>query len=312
MTNITASMVNDLRKKTGAGMMDCKKALKETNGDIDAAVDFLRKKGIAKAEKKSGRTAADGLIAVASNGSCAAVVEINSETDFVARNEHFQAFCSQLADLVVNHDTAAAVEDVATLNNQDMAGKSVKDTLTDLVAKIGENMSIRRATRLDVTQGAVASYVHNAAAEGLGKIGVLVGLESPSDNTERLNAVGRQIAMHIAATRPQSLAIEDLDQTLVARERDVLVEQARASGKPEEIIEKMVDGRLRKYYEEVVLLEQVFVVDGERRVKQVIEDLAKELGQPVKMTAFTRMELGEGIAKEESNLADEVAATLGQ
>ena len=302
MTEVTATMVKDLREKTGAGMMDCKKALNEANGDMEAAVDWLRKKGLSAAAKKAGRVAAEGLIAVVSTGTKAAVVEVNAETDFVARNDHFQAFALQAAQLAL--DTNADIE--ALKNAAHPNGGTVQEVLTNLVATVGENMSLRRAAQLSVSQGVVASYVHNALAPNLGKIGVLVALESAAP-VAKLLELGKQIAMHVAAARPDALSIADVDTKALDRERNVLADQARASGKPEEIIAKMVEGRLRKYYEEVVLLEQIYVVDGESRIAQVIEKAAKTLGAPVKLTGFVRYQLGEGIEKTQDDFAAEVA-----
>ena len=301
MTEITATMVKDLRDKTSAGMMDCKKALSETNGDMDAAVDWLRKKGLSAAAKKAGRVAAEGLVAVAAAGTKAAIVEVNAETDFVARNDQFQSFALQTATVALN------VTDVEALKTaQHPSGASVQDALTNLVATIGENMSLRRMGVLSVAQGVVASYVHNAQAPNLGKIGVLVALESAAD-VAKLQELGKQIAMHVAAARPEALNVADVDSTALDRERNVLADQARASGKPEEIIAKMVEGRLRKYYEEVVLMEQIYVVDGESRIAQVIEKASKDLGAPVKLTGFVRFQLGEGIEKTSDDFAAEVA-----
>ena len=302
MAEITATMVKDLREKTGAGMMDCKKALAEAGGDMDAAVDWLRKKGLSAAAKKSGRVAAEGLVAVASAGTSAVVVEVNAETDFVARNDAFQALAVQVAKIAL--ETGADAEALKTQAYP--SGGTVQDALTNLVATIGENMTLRRVAHLKVTQGIVASYVHNALAPNLGKIGVLVALESTAD-ASRLQELGKQIAMHVAAARPEALNIADVDGKALERERNVLADQARASGKPEEIIAKMVDGRLRKYYEEVVLMEQVYVVDGETRVSQVVEKAAKDLGAPVKLTGFARYQLGEGIEKTQDDFAAEVA-----
>ena len=302
MAEITATMVKDLREKTGAGMMDCKKALAEAGGDMDAAVDWLRKKGLSAAAKKSGRVAAEGLVAVASAGTSAVVVEVNAETDFVARNDAFQALAVQVAKIAL--ETGADAEALKTQAYP--SGGTVQDALTNLVATIGENMTLRRVAHLKVTQGIVASYVHNALAPNLGKIGVLVALESTAD-ASRLQELGKQIAMHVAAARPEALNIADVDGKALERDRNVLADQARASGKPEEIIAKMVDGRLRKYYEEVVLMEQVYVVDGETRVSQVVEKAAKDLGAPVKLTGFARYQLGEGIEKTQDDFAAEVA-----
>ena len=303
---ITAALVKELRESSGAGMMDCKKALSETDGDLEAAVDWLRKKGLSAAAKKSGRVAAEGLVAVAAAGTSAAVVEVNSETDFVSRNESFQAFVGEVAKI------ATSASDVEAMKAADYpgTGSNVADELTHQIATIGENMSIRRMERLQVSSGVVSSYVHNAVSAGMGKIGVLVALESSGD-ADQLNALGKQIAMHIAATNPQSLSVDDLDPAAVAKERDVLVDQARASGKPEEIIEKMVDGRMRKFYQEVVLLEQTSVIDGETQVRKVIEQAGKDMGAEIKLTAYTRMQLGDGIEKKEEDFAAEVAAAVG-
>jgi elongation factor Ts len=303
MAEITATMVKDLREKTGAGMMDCKKALVEVNGDMDAAVDWLRKKGLSAAAKKAGRVAADGLVGVASSGNKAAIVEVNAETDFVARNEAFQTFVLEVSKIAL--DSGAA--DVETLKTkQHLDGMKVEDKLTHHIATVGENMNIRRVAQLSVPQGIVASYVHNALAPNIGKIGVLVALESSAD-AAKLQELGKQIAMHVAAARPEALSIADVDAKALERERNVLAEQARTSGKPEEIIAKMVEGRIRKYYEEVVLMEQVYVVDGETRISKVIENASKTLGAPVKLAGFVRYHLGEGIEKTADDFAAEVA-----
>jgi elongation factor Ts len=305
MAEITASLVKELREKTGAGMMDCKRALGETQGDIEGAVDWLRKKGLAAAAKKAGRIAAEGLVGVATSGNAGAVVEVNSETDFVARNEAFQNFVRQVADLTLANGEIEAVKAAAFPGS----GRNVAEELTHLVATIGENMSLRRVLRLQVAKGAVVSYVHNALAPGLGKIGVLVALASAGD-AGKLAALGKQLAMHVAAANPQFLTIADVDKASLDRERDVLREQAKASGKPDAIIDKMVEGRLRKYYEEVVLLEQLFVIDGETRIAKVVEAAAKEAGAPIAIAAFARFALGEGIEKEQADFAAEVAAQL--
>ena len=307
MAEITASLVKELREKTGAGMMDCKKALNETQGDLEGAVDWLRKKGLAAAAKKSGRVAAEGLVAVATAGTKGAIVEVNAETDFVARNDKFPAFAAKSAELAL-----ATGGDVEALKAAAYPGTShtAQDELTSLIATVGENMNLRRAVTLSVSAGVVVSYVHSAIAPGLGKIGVLVALESTGD-TAKLADLGKQIAMHIAAARPDALDIADVDSSSLERERSVLAEQARASGKPENIIEKMVEGRVRKYYEEVCLLEQTYVIDGETKVRKVVENAAKDIGAPVKVTAFTRFALGEGIEKAQSDFAAEVAAAAG-
>jgi elongation factor Ts len=301
MAEITAALVKDLREKSGAGMMDCKKALSATDGDLDAAIDWLRKKGLSAAAKKSGRVAAEGLIGVASGPQVAAMVEVNAETDFVARNETFQEFVGIVARIAL-----ATGEDVEAIKAATFPGTehSVAEQLTQMVATIGENMTIRRARVLRVGSGVVATYVHTALKPGLGKIGVLVALEAASE-LEGLELLGRQVGMHVAATRPEALEVDAVDPAALARERDVLSEQARASGKPEAIIAKMVDGRIRKYYEEVVLLEQVWVHDGESRVRAVVAKSGAEL------VGFDRFQLGEGIEKQASDFAAEVAATAG-
>jgi len=306
MAEITASLVKSLRDQTGAGMMDCKKALTETSGNIDEAVDWLRTKGLAAAAKKAGRVAAEGLVAMSVSGGNGALVEVNSETDFVARNEDFQNFCATLADIA-----GSVGGDLEKLKAADYpeTGKTVEGQLTEMIGKIGENMVLRRSTGLSVGQGVVASYMHNAAAPGLGKIGVLVALDSTGD-VDKLAAFGKQLAMHVAATRPEAVTRDGVDASLLDRERAVLAEQARDSGKPENIIEKMVEGRLRKFYEEVVLTEQTFVIDGETKVSDAIEAAAKDAGAPVSVTGFIRYELGEGVEKEDSDFAAEVAAQL--
>ncbi len=305
MAEITAALVKDLREKSGAGMMQCKQALGETNGDIEAAIDWLRKKGLAQAAKKSGRVAAEGLVGVATKAREGAIVEVNAETDFVARNEQFQGFVRSVAQLALNSSA-----DMSSLKQMPYpTGRSVEEELTQLIATIGENMTLRRAAKLFVTQGVVSSYIHNSLADGVGKIGVLVALESSGD-AEKLAALGKQIAMHIAAAKPDALDIADVDPAALDRERNVLTEQARASGKKEEFIAKMVEGRIRKYYEEVVLLEQVFVIDGETKIRAVVENATKDVGAPVKLTGFVRFTLGEGIEKEQGDFAAEVAAQL--
>ncbi len=307
MAAISAALVKELREKSGAGMMDCKKALVETDGDVEGAVDWLRKKGLAAAAKKAGRVAAEGLVGVAAAGSRGAVVEVNAETDFVARNETFQDFvrnCASLA-LEANGDIDALASAVYP-----GGGNAVSEQLTQMIATIGENMALRRTAQLAVSDGIVATYVHNQSAPELGKIGVLVALESSGDK-DKLSALGKQLAMHVAAANPQALDKDSVDQGMLDRERDVLSEQARASGKPEEIIAKMVEGRLRKYFEEVCLLEQVFVVDGENKVGKVVEAMAKDIGAAIKLVGFVRYQLGEGIEREESDFAAEVAATRG-
>ena len=307
MSTISASQVKELRDKTGAGMMDCKTALKESNGDMEAAVDWLRAKGLAKAAKKSGRVAAEGLIGVAASGNAGAVVEVNSETDFVARNDSFQGAVAEIAGVALSVGGDADAVNGAEFPG---AGKPVKDHLTDLVATIGENMNLRRSAKLEVGNGVVASYVHNAAAPNLGRMGVLVAVESEGD-AAKLEELGRKIAMHIAATNPLAVSEAELDQTVIEREKAIFEEQARESGKPANVIEKMVEGRLRKFYEEVVLLKQAFVMDPDNTVGQTVEAAAKDIGAPVAVKAFVRFALGEGIEKEESDFAAEVAAAAG-
>lgn len=305
MAQITAALVKQLRDKTGAGMMDCKKALAETEGDVEAAVDWLRKKGLAAAAKKAGRVAADGLVAVAAQGKVGALIEVNAETDFVARNEQFQAFVSRVAEIALGVDSSEAL-----LAAEYGGGKSVADTLTNLVATVGENMQLRRIEKLSVSEGVVATYVHGAVAPGLGKIGVMVGVQSSGD-AGQLAALGKQIAMHIAAANPMVANRDDLSEAVTERERSVLREQALEQGKPAEIVEKMIEGRMRKYYEEVVLTEQVFVIDTDKKVSTVIEEASKSLGTPVKITAFSKFVLGEGVDKGEDDFAAEVAKLAG-
>ena len=306
MAEITAKMVKELRDQTGAGMMDCKKALNETDGDVDGAVDWLRKKGLAAAAKKSGRVAAEGLVSVVTEGNKGAIVELNAETDFVGRNEKFQAFLEKLTRFVLDQ----GITDVETLKTTDMDGKTVNDHITDLVATIGENMQLRRVGYLEVSEGVVANYMHGALKDGLGKIGVLVALASDGD-AAKLENLGKQIAMHVAAARPEALNVETVDSEKLDRERQVLAEQARASGKPEEIIQKMMEGRLRKYYEQVVLLEQTYVIDGETKVSKVVENAAGDVGGNIQLADYVRFELGEGIEKQEDDFAAEVAAMTG-
>jgi len=304
--SITAAMVKELRELTGAGMMDCKAALTETNGNMEEAVDWLRKKGISKADKKAGRTAAEGLIGVDSGLREAVVVEVNSETDFVARNDQFQDLVRNIAKVAL-----AFGGDQAKVEHEKYPGndKTVAEVVKDAVGTIGENISFRRSTKLSVSQGAVATYVHNAVADGLGKLGVLVAVET-SGNAEAANAIARQVAMHVAATNPMSLDVDALDPAAVEREKAIFSDQARQSGKPENIIEKMVEGRLRKFYEEVVLLKQAFVLNPDITVEKALKDAEKEIGAPAKLTGFVRFALGEGIEKEVSDFAAEVAATV--
>jgi elongation factor Ts len=301
MAEITAALVKDLREKTGAGMMDCKKALSENGGNIEDAIDWLRKKGLAAAAKKSGRIAAEGLIGVASVPAKAAMVEVNAETDFVARNEAFQDFVANVAKVALH-----VGEDLAAINAAPYpgSGRTVAEELTHLIATIGENMNIRRARVLSVPSGVVATYVHAALKPGLGKIGVLAAVEGGSE-AGALELLGRQVGMHIAAARPEALDISAVDPAALEREKTVLTEQARASGRPDNIIEKMVEGRIRKYYEEVVLLEQIWVHDGESRVKAVMQKSG------VTLKGFARFQLGEGIEKKADDFAAEVAAASG-
>jgi len=298
MAEITAAMVRELRERTGAGMMDCKKALTEAGGDMEAAIDWLRKKGLSAAAKKSGRVAAEGLIGVASGPKVAAMVEVNAETDFVARNETFQTFVAEMAGLALS-----VGDDIEALKAATFPGTmhSAQEELTRLIATVGENMTIRRARVLRVPAGTVATYVHNAVKPGLGKIGVLVALEAASE-IDALEGLGRQIGMHVAATRPSALDITGVEPSELEREKAVLREQAAGSGKKPDIIEKMIEGRIRKYYEEVVLLEQVWVHDGESRVKQVVQKAGG------KLAGFARFQLGEGIQKDAGDFAAEVAA----
>lgn len=307
MAEITAALVKELREKSGAGMMDCKKALAENDGDLEAAVDWLRTKGLSAAAKKAGRVAAEGLVAVHVDGTKGAVCEVNAETDFVARNDAFQALVGNIAKLAIE-----AGDDLDALNAMDYpgTGRTVAEEVTHNVATIGENMNIRRIASLTVEKGALASYVHNQLVPGLGKIAVLVALESDG-GTDGLEDIGKQIAMHIAAARPQAIGRDDLDQEAVDRERQILVDQARESGRPDDIIEKMVEGRLRKFYEEVCLLEQTFVIDGESKVEKIVEDAGKAASGTVKVTGFKLFVLGEGIEKKEEDFAAEVAAAAG-
>jgi elongation factor Ts len=303
MAEITAALVKELREKTGAGMMDCKRALSETGGEVESAVDWLRKKGLAAAAKKSGRLAAEGLIGIASEQRRAAMVEVNAETDFVARNETFQAFVEQVAQVALT-----VGEDVEAIKAAKLPGgtATVADQLTQMVATVGENMTLRRVRVLSVTHGAVASYVHQPLRPGLGRIGVVVALEAP-DELEGLELLGRQVGMHVAASRPEAVDIDGVDPAALEREKAILSDQARQSGKPEAIIAKMVEGRIRKYYEEVALLEQVWVHDGESRVRAVL----KKAG--AKIAGFERFALGEGLDKPEGpDFASEVAATAGR
>ncbi len=307
MGQVTAALVKQLREKTGAGMMDCKKALSENDADLEVATDWLRKKGLAAAAKKAGRIASEGLVGVKVEATRGALVEINSETDFVARNEDFQAVVRSIADLAPEANGNAERLQAMQVSG---SGRSVTDEITQAIATIGENISFRRTAAIEVDQGVVASYVHGQLAPGLGKIGVLVGLKSAGDAGE-LEALGKQIAMHVAAAKPESVSVDRLDSETVSRERAIYADQAKSSGKPENIIEKIVDGRMRKFYEEAVLLEQVFVVDTDLKVKQAIDRVAEKIGSAIVVTDFVRFALGEGLETKTENLADEVAALSG-
>ena len=306
MANITAGMVKDLRDKTGAGMMDCKAALADTNGDMEAAIDWLRKKGSSKAAKKAGRAAVEGLVGVAVGNDVGALVEVNAETDFVARNEEFKSFVKSAAQIALEESG-----DLEKLMSRKMGDASVQQTLTEMVAKIGENMSVRRAIALSVDPGVVSAYVHNASSPELGKIGVLVALKSTADKA-KLNALGKQVAMHIAAAAPLALTPAHLAKDVVDRERAIQTEIAKQSGKPDNVIEKMMEGRMRKFYEETVLLQQTFVIDGETRIEKVIEKASKDLGAAVEIVGFVRFQVGEGMEKTESDFADEVKQMAGR
>ena len=306
MAEITAAAVKELRERTGAGMMDCKKALGETQGDMEAAIDWLRTKGLAAAAKKAGRTAAEGLVGVAVAGNRGAVVEVNSETDFVAKNEQFQEFVRTVADLALQG--SGNVENL--LSASWPAGGTVQEKLTSNVATIGENQSLRRTAVLQVNDGVVVSYVHNSVAPGLGKIGVLVALESAADKGA-LESLGKQLAMHIAAANPQALTGEDLDSATIERERSIAAEKAKESGKPDAIVEKMVEGAIAQFRKENALLSQLFVMDNKTKVEDVVAAEAKKLSAPVTLAAYVRFQLGEGIEKKESDFAAEVAAASG-
>ncbi|HHN72641.1 MAG TPA: elongation factor Ts [Thermopetrobacter sp.] len=307
MGKITASMVKELREKTGAGMMDCKQALTETGGDMEKAVDWLRAKGLSKAAKKSSRVAAEGLVGVRTEGNRGALVEVNSETDFVARNEAFQEMVAGIAEVAL-----AAKGDLEALKAGAFPGTemSVEEYVKEMVGKIGENMTVRRTAYLEVPEGVVVSYMHNQSAPGLGKIGVLVALESGGD-AEKLAELGRRLAMHVAAAAPLALTAEDIPAEVVERERAIFVEQAKESGKPENIIEKMVEGRLKKFFKESALLSQLFVMDNETPVEKVVKNAEAEVGAPVRLAGFARMQLGEGVEKKQEDFAAEVARTAG-
>jgi len=303
---MSAQLVKELRERSGAGMMDCKKALDANNGNVEAAIDWLRTKGLASAAKKAGRVAAEGLVAVASNGTTGAIIELNSETDFVARNEQFQALVHEVAQ-----EALASGTDIEALKNQKAAsGKTIAEEITGAVATIGENMNLRRIATLSVNDGVVATYIHSAVKPGMGKIGVLVALESTGDKA-KLEALGKQIAMHIAAAKPEALNREGVSADALEREKSVLIEQAVASGKPKEVAEKMVEGRIRKYYEEIVLLEQAFVMDGKTKIADVVKAAEADAGAPITLKAYERFSLGEGIEKAEDDFAAEVAKVSG-
>ena len=310
MAEITAALVKELREKSGAGMMDCKRALQENDGDVDVAIDWLRTKGLSKAAKKSDRAAAEGLVGAAVRkdgaGMIGVVVELNAETDFVARNELFQNAAKEIAGIALDHDSVESIAAARTTG-----GEAVSDLVTNLIATIGENMNLRRAHRFTVPEGAIASYVHSAIVPDLGKIGVLVAVEGKGDQA-KLAEMGRKIAMHVAATNPLSLSTDDLDPAAVEREKAIFTEQALASGKPPGVVEKMVEGRIRKFFEEVVLLKQAFVMNPDQTIEQLVAETAKETGSPVSVKGFVRFALGEGVEKKVDDFAAEVASMTGQ
>jgi elongation factor Ts len=306
MSTITAAMVKELRETTGAGMMDCKQALAENGGEMQAAIDWLRKKGLSKAAKKAGRVAAEGLIGARTTGIKGVVVEVNSETDFVARNEQFQELVKMIAQVAL--DVGAEVEKIKAAKAGNV---TVETAIGDAIATIGENMTLRRAAQLEVKKGVVSSYVHNAVIEGAGKMGVIVALES-AGKTEELSALGRQLAMHVAATNPQALDPAGLDPAVVKREKDVLADKYRQQGKPENVIDKIVESGLKTYYKEVCLLEQAFIHDGGKSVTQAVKEAEGKIGAPVKITGFVRYALGEGIDRQDTDFAAEVAAASGK
>jgi elongation factor Ts len=306
MAQISAQMVKDLRELTGAGMMDCKAALGETQGSVEAAVDWLRKKGLSKAAKKSGRVAAEGLIGVAIKGTKGVVVEVNSETDFVARNDMFQGLVKMIGNVALD-----VGPDVEKIKAAKAGSATIAESISETIAKIGENMTLRRAAGLSVSAGAIGSYVHNSVIEGLGKIGVIVGLES-SGKADELTALGRQVAMHIASANPLAVDPSGLDGAIVQREKDVLAEKFKAQGKPAAMIEKIVESGIKTYYKEVCLLDQPFIFDDKKSVAQALKEAEGKVGGPIKVTAFVRYGLGEGIEKQEADFAAEVAAAAGQ
>ena len=306
MAQITAQMVKDLREMTGAGMMDCKAALGETSGNVDAAVDWLRKKGLSKAAKKADRVAAEGLIGIAIKGTKGVVVEVNSETDFVARNDLFQGLVKMIANVAL--DVGADVEKIKAAK---AGSATIADAISETVAKIGENMTLRRAATISVGKGVVGSYIHNAVTDGLGKMGVLVGLESSGGNADELAALGRQVAMHIASANPQAVDPSGLDPAVVQREKDVLADKFKQQGKPANMIEKIVESGIKTFYKEVCLLEQPFIFDDKKSVAQALKEAEGKVGGPIKVTGFVRYKLGEGVEKQDTDFAAEVAAASG-
>ncbi|MEW6449964.1 MAG: translation elongation factor Ts [Pseudomonadota bacterium] len=306
MANITAQMVKDLRDLTGAGMMDCKAALGESGGNVDQAVDWLRKKGLSKAAKKADRVAAEGLIGVSIKGTKGVVVEVNSETDFVARNDLFQGLVKMIADVALDTGT-----DVEKIKAAKAGSLTVADSISETIAKIGENMTLRRAAGLSVSKGVIGSYIHTAVSEGLGKMGVLVALES-AGNTDELTALGRQLAMHVASSNPLAVEPSGLDPSIVTREKDVLADKFKQQGKPANMIEKIVESGIKTFYKEVCLLEQPFIFDDKKSVAQAVKESEGKVGGPIKITGFVRFKLGEGVEKQESDFAAEVAAAAGQ
>lgn len=312
MGNVTAQLVKELRERTGAGMMDCKKALEETQANIEEAIDWLRKKGLAAAAKKSARIAAEGVIALCVDGLEGSVIEVNAETDFVSRNEKFQDFAIQAAKISLH--LKGNIEEIKEAFFPADQSQTVQGALTNLIAVIGENMALRRADYLSVSDGVITAYIHNSIGESgcLGRVGVLVALESTASDKEALQKAGRAVAMHIAAAHPQAVSIESVDPALVERERSIFREQALASGKPAEFVDKMVEGRIRKFYEESILLEQIYLIDdSKRKVSKVLEDLGQTLGAPVKLVDFIHFKLGDGIEKQASDFAAEVAGMTG-
>ena len=306
MAEISASLVKELREKTGVGMMDCKAALTETKGDLEAAVDWLRKKGLAKAAKKAGRVAAEGLVGLVVEGKKGVLVEVNSETDFVARNDHFQGLVKLVAEAALHNGV-----DVEKLKKAKQGKATIEDAIAQAIATIGENMTLRRAAELSVREGAIGAYMHSSIAEGLGKIGVLVALESKANPAE-LALFGRQLAMHVAASNPLAVEAKGVDAKVVARERDVLAEKAKASGKPANVVEKIVESGLKTFYKEVCLVDQPYVHDAAKTVAQAVKEAEGKLGQPIAIRGFVRYALGEGVEKQEQDFAAEVAAAAGQ